>query len=994
MKLVKGKTFSALLEGRRDPSEDLRRFLTIFEQVCQAVAYAHARNVVHRDLKPSNVLVGAFGEVQVVDWGFAKVLGREKSEEDRQGEGDPSIVTTVRTGSTGSESMPGSVMGTPAYMPPEQALGKVDEVDTRSDAFALGAILTEILTGEPPYTGEALEQLTKAAASRTDEALARLDACGADAPMVDLARRCLAPGRSDRPADAGALASEVAAHLAAVEERARRAELLAVEERARLERQRRRAEYERKARRRTIALAAAILVAVLLGGGTAGWSARQKRARVARADAAAARAMDAASGHRGRKEWVRALAMAREATALSNDGGLETREEARALLAAIEEEAEAARRAEEQRRRDEALVAALYRIRQQRGPAQAAQATDAMYLDAFRDYGVDFETGSPEAAAEALRGSTAAEDFAAALDDWVWLRRRKLTTEWETLDRVARLADPDPWRVRLREASASEDLAALAELAEEVRDRGLSPRTWQLLGTALQESGDPAAAALVLRQARRLHPDDVWVQVQLAWVLEAVDPPEWREAAHCYAAAIALRPTGAGSVWLHRRLGQSLLRAGDREAALRELAHARRLAAGRGNDLWRIAEVLVEAKARRAAIEVFEESYRADPDAPCIHNEWGRACMDVRDYEVAARRFRTAIEEHERVGEWSPEHLAVPWSNLANALNNMRKFPEAEAAARKAIELKPDYSIAWAHLARARGGQGRRDEAFEHYEKAVELDPENHLAWRSLGIALLRSNCLEEAASAFRSSVAANPGYAQAWLNLGNTLRSLGDLDGAEEAYRRGIDAAPSYAQNHNNLGNFLLWFRDDPEGALECFEEALRHDPELHHAHNNRGVVLARPEFAMYAEAEACFRRAMALRPKLAGSFNELAWLLVSCADPAFRKPERAVPLAEKAVELNPRFQPAWNTLGVARYRTGRFEKALEALEESVRLGTGGDVSDWLFLAMVHAKLGSRDEAARWLRKAEAWIEEQEKVEPDVESLRGEAVSVLEEGR
>ncbi|MHC4862061.1 MAG: tetratricopeptide repeat protein, partial [Planctomycetota bacterium] len=303
-------------------------------------------------------------------------------------------------------------------------------------------------------------------------------------------------------------------------------------------------------------------------------------------------------------------------------------------------------------------------------------------------------------------------------------------------------------------------------------------------------------------------------------------------------------------------------------------------------------------------------------------------------------------------------------------------------------------SIAWAHLARARGGQGRRDEAFEHYEKAVELDPENHLAWRSLGIALLRSNCLEEAASAFRSSVAANPGYAQAWLNLGNTLRSLGDLDGAEEAYRRGIDAAPSYAQNHNNLGNFLLWFRDDPEGALECFEEALRHDPELHHAHNNRGVVLARPEFAMYAEAEACFRRAMALRPKLAGSFNELAWLLVSCADPAFRKPERAVPLAEKAVELNPRFQPAWNTLGVARYRTGRFEKALEALEESVRLGTGGDVSDWLFLAMVHAKLGSRDEAARWLRKAEAWIEEQEKVEPDVESLRGEAVSVLEEGR
>src|SRR6516225_3085495 len=120
MKLIKGKTLEDLLKRRPDPAERRGRFVAAFEQVCQAVAYAHAHDVIHRDLKPANVMVGAFGEVQVMDWGLAKVL--VSSERERRGS-DPeatragTVVYTLRD-SDEALTRAGSVLGTPAFMSP------------------------------------------------------------------------------------------------------------------------------------------------------------------------------------------------------------------------------------------------------------------------------------------------------------------------------------------------------------------------------------------------------------------------------------------------------------------------------------------------------------------------------------------------------------------------------------------------------------------------------------------------------------------------------------------------------------------------------------------------------------------------------------------------------------------------------------------------------------------------------------------------------------
>ncbi|MBX3463762.1 MAG: serine/threonine protein kinase [Planctomycetes bacterium] len=236
MKLVKGQTLAEKLARRASPADDRRTFLATFEDICQTMAYAHARGVVHRDLKPANVMIGSFGEVQVVDWGMGKVLERGGvADEKRAAElhSNLSVIETLRSSGHGTQSVMGSVMGTPAYMPPEQARGDIDQMDARSDVFALGAILCEILTGLPPYAGPAQQLIGMAAMAKLDDARARLENCGAERDLVDLTLQCLMPAPAARPMSAEKVAAVIHGHLAAAEERVHRARVEAAEAKVR-----------------------------------------------------------------------------------------------------------------------------------------------------------------------------------------------------------------------------------------------------------------------------------------------------------------------------------------------------------------------------------------------------------------------------------------------------------------------------------------------------------------------------------------------------------------------------------------------------------------------------------------------------------------------------------------------------------------------------------------------------------------------------------------
>jgi WD40 repeat protein/tRNA A-37 threonylcarbamoyl transferase component Bud32 len=212
MRFIKGRTLTNAIRayhdkraaGRAEPLERVA-LLNAFVATCNAVAYAHSRGVIHRDLKGQNVVLGDFGEVVVLDWGFAKVLGRA----DDSAEAAPVVLAAAGPGHT----VQGQVIGTPAYMAPEQAEGRTDRIDRRTDVYGLGAILYELLTGRPPFTGaevqEVLRQVREAEPARPRQVWA-----GVPRALEAVCLRALAKEPAGRYASAGELAREVQRWLA------------------------------------------------------------------------------------------------------------------------------------------------------------------------------------------------------------------------------------------------------------------------------------------------------------------------------------------------------------------------------------------------------------------------------------------------------------------------------------------------------------------------------------------------------------------------------------------------------------------------------------------------------------------------------------------------------------------------------------------------------------------------------------------------------------
>jgi serine/threonine protein kinase/Flp pilus assembly protein TadD len=655
MKLIKGQTLNAILDTctRRKQLKDGDRtlagtacsdhapnILAVFDAICQAVSYAHAHGVIHRDLKPANVMVGAFGEVQVMDWGLAKFLGPNPPREITDAIDDPMATELAATRNADTATQAGAVLGTLAFMPPEQAGGEIDKIDERADVFGLGAILCVILTGQPPYAGVSAAAIRrKALRGELADAYARLDTSGGEPALIELAKRCLSPELAKRPRNAGEVANAVSTFLAETEARARRAEI----ERAQLLTK---AAEERKRRRVQLALALSLLSLVTVAGGGL-WFVQHQRAtaeriRVLRREQARLTvegSLAQAMNHLRRSRWAEASLLIHQAAQSLDDA------ESDAIAKQL---ADAERLLELVRRVDTASIKSNAWL----GSNFDHTSAEREYASAFAQAGVASLGEDIAVVASRIQESPIRELLVAAIDDWAWQAINSPHRTW--LLNVARAADPHPWRDRFRDPAVWTDDAGLAVLAKDVDVRLHSPHLLVVLGRVLMVRKLDARAAEILSRAYQQHPNDYSINFDLGSALQRAGRDA--EAIGYFRAAIAIRPD---AVPAYNNLATSLNKSGHADQAMQIL---------------------------RTALTI-------DPS-------FSSAYLNLGVIYGNQRRFDDAIATFQKAADISPT-FPNAWGALGQALIDRGRFAEAVAALDKAVVLlSPDDTRLRPHFLR------------------------------------------------------------------------------------------------------------------------------------------------------------------------------------------------------------------------------------------------------------------------------------------------------
>jgi serine/threonine-protein kinase len=627
-------------------------------------------------------------------------------------------------------------------MSPEQAAGNSRDVGVAADIHALGAILYELLTGQPPFRGDNCLEVLEQVCHQEPVPPSRL-APKVSRDLQTICLKCLEKSPHRRYASAADLADDLGRFLAGEPIRARR-----VGSAERLLKWIRR-------RPATAALLAVTAAAILVIGGFWQWQARARAQRRLDTARSVEQALDRAARLRD-SSWSAALAEGRRAEALleQGEGNDELRQRVRNLLAELDAV-----------ERDRRMVERLDELRMPRevmeGPPDPKR-IDADHRAAFSNYGIDVERLTPTEAAALIRAQAIRDQLTVALLTWAHWRsygRPGDAAGWKRLVEVARRAEVDPLRQRMLDALLRQDLPTLQTLAADHRIARWPGSTLLILVGALAFLGDSPAGVKLLRQVQPEHPGDFWLTHGLAFYLYQKDPPELTESIRLFTAAVALRPNSAG---VRNNFGKALAKQG------------------------RLDE----------AVLAYRQAIRLSPRFAEPHANLGNAWRLKDRLDDASAEYLEAIDLQK---DYVPAYVG-----LGHVRQQQRKPDEAAALYRRAIAGRKDYMLAHFNLAEVLRKQGKLDEAISEYQQAIQLRQDYAPAHKNLGIALRKKGRLDEAIVAYKKALDLRPGSADAYHNLGNALLDKGQLDEAIAAYRQALRLKKNYAEAQRNLDRAL----------------------------------------------------------------------------------------------------------------------------------------------------------------------------------------------
>jgi serine/threonine protein kinase/Flp pilus assembly protein TadD len=392
------------------------------------------------------------------------------------------------------------------------------------------------------------------------------------------------------------------------------------------------------------------------------------------------------------------------------------------------------------------------------------------------------------------------------------------------------------------------------------------------------------------------------------------------------------------------------------------------------------------------AVELLREAQRRYPADLWINRDLAGFLYSM-SHEASSRHEAVRLKE-ESLGFFRVALAARPESPALRATMNFH-LSDTNSAYGK---LGQEDSSAYLQLAETLRARGDLEGAIVAYRNAIDLDPKNYSAYRGLGNALLheKDDPSKEDVAAVRKALELYPRMPGAHYCLGRALQEgKGDRDGAIAAFRKTTELDPNDWEGHWALAEAVR-AKGDLEAAIVAYHKAIEKGPGI------AGFWWGRAEayrgLRQWDKAAADYSKYVELQPKAPAPLNELARLLATCPEAKLRDPARAVRLARKAVEMSPQDGNFWNTLGVAQYRAGNWQAAIDSLTKAEALHQGGDPVDFFFLAMAHRQLGHQEQSRKRYDQAVQWQENKCKaLEKDpqrgeeLRRFRSEAEEVLE---
>jgi serine/threonine-protein kinase len=746
LEFVAGGSLDGRLAGRPLPPPDAARLVAA---LADGMHLAHSRNLVHRDLKPANVLLA--GELdapisrcqpKVTDFGLVRQLDADSG-----------------------QTWAGAVIGTPAYMAPEQAQGRAHAAGPSADLYALGAILYECLTGRPPFRGatplETLEQVRTrepAAPSSLNRQVPR--------DLETICLKCLRKEPERRYASARELADDLHRFLDGQPVRARP---VGAAERA-----------VKWARRRPAAalLVAALLVLFSAAAGAGLWLRQQeadrqaaKTQRQGQAREAIETALGRANDLRGAEKWPE---------------GLQVLAEASTRLA--EADSPSLEKRLKQAQLDFTIAADLQRVRENSPLRPTGEIDYRQWAAEFREAFERAELRIGEDAqpvVDSIRASAIRDQLVAALEHRAYVAYSYSDyplADW--LLEIARSADPEPrWRDRFRQLSTWRATDKLLQIAGDAFNTSPPPTAHDLalLGCLLRRPGASRQGIEMLREACRRQPSDFWLNREMGASLSpgATLPlgNQHSESAAYYRAALAVRPDHAG---VHQELGQVLFSLGQIDDALAEYRRAVQLSPTSRSGRHYLVGRLATAGRWVEADDECRKALDVDPKGYYPPYVLGAALSANQRDEDAIVMLRTAINA-------DPDAVDA-YYYLAMCLVRLAQHDEAVTVLRKVTDLTPRNCNARSLLARELAAVGRPKEAFAELQTGIALVPEEPGFSVALGELLRTQGRFEEAVSAFRTAANLLPESTAAWDGLAASLLDAGRFAEARAATKRLLD--------------------------------------------------------------------------------------------------------------------------------------------------------------------------------------------------------------